>query len=144
MTWGIFLPYWTGWLVDAKQLTVSQASVVMGCGLLARAISNLLLFPMLAKYVHNKRLITILAIGSLLTALLYIPSTGFIALLIVTILFSTFYPALLPAVESSAATLVQHSNIHYGKSRSYGSLGFVIAVLIISMLTGAFGKNAIF
>lgn len=144
MTWGIFLPYWTGWLVDAKQLTVSQASIVMGCGLLARATSNLLFFPMLAKYVHNKRLITIFAVCSLLTALLYIPSTGFTTLLIVTILFSTFYPALLPAVESSAATLVQHGNIHYGKSRSYGSLGFVIAVLIISMLTGVFGKNAIF
>ena len=90
ITWGIFLPYWTGWLVDAKHLTVSQASVVMGCGLLARATSNLFFFPTLAKYVHNKRLITILAIGSLLTALLYIPSTGFTALLIVTILFSVF------------------------------------------------------
>ena len=144
ITWGIFLPYWTGWLVDAKHLTVSQASVVMGCGLLARATSNLFFFPTLAKYVHNKRLITILAIGSLLTALLYIPSTGFTALLIVTILFSVFYPALLPAVESSAATLVQYGNIHYGKSRSYGSFGFVIAVLIISMLTGVFGKNIIF
>lgn len=90
ITWGIFLPYWTGWLVDAKHLTVSQASVVMGCGLLARATSNLFFFPTLAKYVNNKRLITILAVGALLTALLYIPSTGFIALLIVTILFSIF------------------------------------------------------
>lgn len=112
---GIFLPYWTGWLVDAKHLTVSQASVVMGCGLLARAISNLFLST-LAKYVHNKRLITILAVGALMTTLLYIPSTSFIMLLIVTILFSVFYPALLPAVESSAATLVQHGNVHYGKA----------------------------
>lgn len=144
ITWGIFLPYWTGWLVDAKHLSVSQASVVMGCGLLARATSNLFFFPTLAKYVNNKRLITILAVGALLTALLYIPSSGFSALLVVTILFSIFYPALLPAVESSAATLVQYGNIHYGKSRSYGSFGFVIAVLIISMLTGVFGKNIIF
>ena len=103
---------------------------------------HLFFFPTLAKYVHNKRLITILAIGSLLTALLYIPSTGFTALLIVTILFSVFYPALLPAVESSAATLVQYGNIHYGKSRSYGSFGFVIAVLIISMLTGVFERTS--
>lgn len=143
-TWGIFLPYWTGWLVDAKHLTVSQASVVMGCGLLARAISNLFFFPTLAKFVNNKRLTSILAIGALLTTLLYILSTSFISLLIVTLLFSVFYPALLPAVESSAATLVQHGNVHYGKSRSYGSIGFVIAVLIISMLTGAFGNDIIF
>ncbi|CAM5503981.1 MFS transporter OS=Lysinibacillus sphaericus OX=1421 GN=LS41612_12630 PE=4 SV=1 [Lysinibacillus sphaericus] len=47
-------------------------------------------------------------------------------------------------MESSAATLVQYGNIHYGKSRSYGSFGFVIAVLIISMLTGVFGKDIIF
>ncbi|MGE7997456.1 MFS transporter [Lysinibacillus sp. NPDC093190] len=144
ITWGIFLPYWTGWLVDAKHLTVSQASVVMGCGLLARATSNLFFFPTLAKYVHKKRLVSILAIGALITTLFYLLSTSFISLLIVTLLFSVFYPALLPAVESSAATLVQHGNVHYGKSRSYGSLGFVIAVLIISMLTGAFGNNIIF
>lgn len=143
-TWGIFLPYWTGWLVDAKHLTVSQASIVMGCGLLARAASNLFFFPTLAKYVNNKKLIGILAIGALVTTLFYIPSTSFTSLFIVTILFSIFYPALLPAIESSAATLVQQSHVHYGKSRSYGSFGFVIAVLIISMLTGIFGKQVIF
>ena len=102
---------------------------------------NLFFFPTLAKYVHNKRLITILAIGSLLTALLYIPSTGFTALLIVTILFSVFTQHYYP-VESSAATLVQYGNIHYGKSRSYGSFGFVIAVLIISMLTGVLERTS--
>lgn len=143
-TWGIFLPYWTGWLVDAKQLTVSEASLVMGCGLLARAASNLFFFPTLSKYVNNKNLNGILALGALVTALLYIPSTSFTSLFIVTILFSAFYPALLPAIESSAATLVQQSHVHYGKSRSYGSFGFVIAVLIISMLTGVFGKQVIF
>ena len=143
-TWGIFLPYWTGWLVDAKQLTVSEASIVMGCGLLARAASNLFFFPTLAKYVSNKNLNGILALGALVTALLYIPSTSFTSLFIVTLLFSAFYPALLPAIESSAATLVQQSRVHYGKSRSYGSSGFVIAVLIISMLTGVFGKQVIF
>ncbi|MFJ7953171.1 3-phenylpropionate MFS transporter [Lysinibacillus sp. NPDC096418] len=143
-TWGIFLPYWTGWLVDAKQLTVSEASLIMGCGLLARAASNLFFFPTLAKYVNNKNLNGILALGALVTALLYIPSTSFTSLFIVTILFSIFYPALLPAIESSAATLVQQNHVHYGKSRSYGSFGFVIAVLIISMLTGVFGKQMIF
>lgn len=94
ITWGIFLPYWTGWLVDVKHLTVSQASVVMGCGLLARATSNLFFFPTLAKYVHNKRLITILATGSLITTFLYLPSTSFSMLLIVTILFSIFFTQL--------------------------------------------------
>ncbi|MEG0450101.1 MAG: 3-phenylpropionate MFS transporter [Lysinibacillus sp.] len=143
-TWGVFLPYWTGWLVDAKQLTVSEASIVMGCGLLARAASNLFFFPTLAKYTSNKNLNGLLALGALITALLYIPSTSFTSLFIVTMLFSVFYPALLPAIESSAATLVQQSHVHYGKSRSYGSFGFVIAVLIISMLTGVFGKEMIF
>ena len=143
-TWGIFLPYWTGWLVHAKHLTVSQASIVMGCGLLARAASNLFFFPTLAKYVHNKRINGLLALGALVTTLLYIPCTSFMSLFIVTILFSIFYPALLPAIESSAATLVQQGHVHYGKSRSYGSFGFVVSVLVISMLTGVFGQQAIY
>ncbi|GLC89004.1 MFS transporter [Lysinibacillus piscis] len=143
-TWGIFIPYWTGWLVDAKQLTVSQASIIMGCGLLARAVSNLFIFPSLSKYMHNKQLMTLLTTGALIIVLLYIPSSTFAFLLIVTVLFSMVYPAIQSVIESGAAILVQQGHIHYGKSRSYGSLGFIVAVLIISMLTGVFGDTIIF
>ena len=143
ITWGIFLPYWTGWLVHAKGLSVTEASLIMGFGLLARGVSTLLAFPLASKYWSSHTVILIFTVSSLVATILYIPSSSFITLSIVTIVFSAVYPALLPAVDSAAGALVQYEGVHYGKSRSYGSLGFVISVLIISMIIGYFGEQAI-
>lgn len=143
MTWGIFLPYWTGWLVEGKGLSVSEASLIMSFGLVARGASTLFAFPFASKYLSNKRVIVLLTFGAILTALIYIPVESFATILLVTLLFNLFYPALMPALDSTAGVLVQHGNIHYGKSRSYGSIGFIVSVLILSVITGYFGDGAI-
>jgi len=142
-TWGIFLPYWTGWLVQAKDLTVADASMIMACGLVARAVATMFVFPFMSKFMSNKKIIIIFTILALLTAIIYIPATSNMSLLLITLLFSLVYPTLMPAIESGASTLVRQGKVHYGKSRSYGSIGFVIAVLILSMLTGVWGEQAI-
>ena len=142
-TWGIFLPYWTGWLVQAKNLTVADASMIMAFGLVARAVATMFVFPFMSKYMSNKKIIITFTMLALCAAVFYIPATSRVSLLLITILFSLVYPTLMPAIESGASSLVQQGKVHYGKSRSYGSIGFVIAVLIISMLTGFWGEQAI-
>ncbi|HJF34355.1 MAG TPA: 3-phenylpropionate MFS transporter [Sporosarcina psychrophila] len=143
ITWGIFLPYWTGWLVQGKGLSVTEASLIMGFGLLARGASTLFAFPLASKYWSSQKVVLVLTVSSLVATILYIPTSSFGALFVVTLLFSAVYPALLPAVDSTAGALVQQGDVHYGKSRSYGSIGFVISVLIISIVTGYFGEQAI-
>lgn len=143
ITWGIFLPYWTGWLVQAKGLNVTEASLIMGFGLLARGASTLFAFPLSAKYLSNHMIILILTVSSLVVAILYIPFSSFSTLFAITILFNVVYPTLLPAFDSAASTLMQQGNIHYGKSRAYGSISFVISVLILSMISGYFGEQSI-
>lgn len=143
ITWGIFLPYWTGWLINDKGLTVSEASIIMGFGLVARAVSTMFIFPFVSKVMSNKNVLIFFTASSLIVTLLYIPINSFGGLFIMTLLFSAFYPALLPAVESSASTLMQHGSIHYGRARSFGSFGFVVAVLIISMISGMYGERMI-
>ncbi|MBY0148243.1 3-phenylpropionate MFS transporter [Neobacillus niacini] len=143
LTWGIFLPYWTGWLVQAKGLSVANASIIMGFGLIARGASSLFAFPLASKFMSSQTVIFVLTGSSLVTAILYIPSTSFITLFIVTIMFSAVLPPLLPALDTAAGSLVQQGDVHYGKSRSYGSMGFIVSVLIISVVTGYFGEKAI-
>lgn len=142
-TWGIFIAYWTGWLINDKGISVSDTSIIMGFGLVARAISTMFIFPSISKIMSNKRVLIFFTLVSLIVTLLYIPVSSFVGLFIITMLFSMFYPALLPAMESSAATLMQHGQVHYGKARSLGSFGYVVAVLIISMLTGIYGEQTI-
>ncbi len=142
-TWGVYLQYWSGWLSEAKGLPVSEVSLIMGFGLVARAISTMIVFPLASKYLSAKKLTGVLVISALIAAILYIPFNHFIALFLITLVFSLFYPSLLPAIESSASTLVQQGRVHYGKSRSYGSISFVISVLILSLVVGYLGEQAI-
>jgi len=143
ITWGVFLPYWTGWLVQAKGLSVQEASLIMGFGLVARGISTLFAFPLASKFWSSQRVILILTIGSLIATILYLPATSFTMLFAVTILFSAIYPSLLPAVESTAGALMQQKNVHYGKSRSFGSIGYTIALLLIGAATAIWAEQAI-
>ncbi len=143
ITWGIFLPYWTGWLVNDKGLTVSDAGIIMSFGLVARALSTMFIFPYVSKILSNKQVLLFFTMMSLIVAILYIPMDSFEGLFIVTMLFSAMYPALLPAVESGASTLMQQGDVHYGKARSLGSFGYVLSVLVISMFTGTYGEQII-
>ncbi|SIT89482.1 MFS transporter [Edaphobacillus lindanitolerans] len=142
-TWGIFLPYWTGWLTTVKGLSVFEASVVMGTGMIARALSTLFFFPAAAQRYPLTKLMRISIILSLVIGLFYIPAHSFAMLLAVTLAFNTVYPNLLPAMESGASVLIQSERIDYGRSRAFGSLGYTIALLVIGGLNAVFGNAAI-
>ncbi|MGN7386457.1 MFS transporter [Sporosarcina sp. SAFN-015] len=142
-TWGIFLPYWTGWLTIEKGLTVKDASIVMGAGMIARSFSTFLVFPYLTERMSYVRVMKWMTVLSLLLAILYIPNSPFIALFIITVLFSAVYPIILPAVESGASVLMQKEHVHYGKSRSFGSIGYTIALLLVGAATALWTEKAI-
>jgi len=142
-TWGVFLPFWTGWLTTEKGLSVSHASIIMGAGMFARAISTFILFPAATKRYSIRNVMLWTAFLSLLLMSLYIVANTFMPLLIITVLFSLVYPNLLPAMESSASMLMQVEKIHYGKSRSYGSIGYTIALLLIGAVAAVWSEQAI-
>jgi PPP family 3-phenylpropionic acid transporter len=144
MTWGIFLPYWTGWMIHAKGMTVSQASLIMSLGLMARGLSTLFAFPYLSGKFSSKFLLNVMSFGTLLAILCCIPAKSFASLLVVNLFLHLFYPTLMPALDSAASVLMQHKQLrHYGKSRSWGSMGFVAAGTILTFFTGALGNEVI-
>jgi MFS transporter, PPP family, 3-phenylpropionic acid transporter len=145
LTWGIFLPYWSGWMIYTKGITVSEASFIMSFGLLARGLSTLFAFPYLSGRFSSKVLLNIAGIGTLVALIGYIPVKSFAGLLVVTILLHVFYPVLMPALDSAASVLVQNKQLkHYGKSRQWGSIGFVTVGMVITIFTGMFGDDIIF
>lgn len=142
-TWGVFLPYWVGWLTDGKGLTVIEASMIMGAGMIIRSLSTFLLFPEATKRSSLSSFMRYSALLALILALLYIPSDSFGMLMAITLIFSLVYPNILAAMESSGSVLMQKENINYGKSRSYGSFGYIIAVLLIGIATYMWGETSI-
>lgn len=144
MTWGIFLPYWTGWMIHTKGISISQASLIMSIGLVARGLFTIVIFPYLSEKKSSKSLINWMAIGTVAAILCSIPAANFASLLVVTILLNLFYPTLMPVLDSAAGVLMQNRQLrHYGKSRSWGSIGFVVAGVILTFFTGALGDGAI-
>ncbi|MDN7246569.1 3-phenylpropionate MFS transporter [Planococcus shenhongbingii] len=142
-TWGVFLPYWTAWLTNEKELSVSSASLILGAGMVARALSTLLFFPLLTRIMSLRQLMQLLAIASVAILALYIPANSYFMLFAITFAFNMVYPNILPGMESGATVLMQMEGIHYGKSRSYGSLGYTIALLIVGGATALWQESAI-
>ncbi|MED3561087.1 MFS transporter [Bacillus xiapuensis] len=144
MTWGVFLPYWTGWMIHTKGITVAQAGLIMSLGLVARGLSTLFVFPFLSRKFSSKTSLNGMSFATLIAILCYIPADSFVSLLIVTLFLNFVYPALMPALDSTASVLVQSKQLgHYGKSRSWGSIGFVVAGMILTIFTGALGDDVI-
>lgn len=144
ITWGIFLPYWSGWMVAEKGITVEDVGYIMSAGLVARGIATLFIFPYLSRVVSSKRMIQIMAAGSLLAVLLYIPAESYVSLFLVTLMLNLFYPVLMPALDSTASILVVNKELkHYGKSRSWGSIAFVVAGLVLTLFISWFGDMVI-
>ncbi|MGI8313802.1 MFS transporter [Halobacillus mangrovi] len=144
LTWGIFLPYFTGWMIHAKGMSVSQASLIMSLGLVVRGLSTLFAFPQLSDRFSSKFLINAMTLGTIIALLLSIPADSFMSLMVVVLFLHFFYPTLMPALDTAAGVLVQHRQLHdYGKSRSWGSLGFVAGGMILTLFTGRFGDEVI-
>lgn len=144
LTWGIFLPYWSGWLIEAKGVSVPEASLIMSIGLAARGLSTLFAFPYLSGKFSSKTLLKVTGIVTLIAILAYIPASSFTSLLIVTIILHVFYPTLMPALDSAASVLVQHKQLkHYGRSRQWGSIGFVSVGMVLTIFTGMLGDEVI-
>jgi MFS transporter, PPP family, 3-phenylpropionic acid transporter len=143
-TWGVFLPYWTGWLTNAKGLSISAASVIMGVAMIARALSTLLFFPLLTRKLSLSRLMQVIAILSAVLLALYIPANSYAILFLITVFFSLIYPNMMPAIESGATVLMQKEQVHYGKSRAYGSIGYTIALLIVGGAAEIWQEHAIY
>ena len=73
-TWGVFLPFWTGWLTTEKGLSVSHASIIMGAGMFARAFSTFILFQAATKRYSIRNVMLWTAFLSLVLMALYIPA----------------------------------------------------------------------
>lgn len=142
MAWGIFLPYWTGFLVHEKNVSIELASMMMSAGLVLRGISTMFIFPAMTGKWSQKTVLTIFILGAFFTSILFLLDTNEATLFLLTCLLSFFLPAIMPGLDSTAGLLVQEYKIHYGKSRSYGSIGFVVSVAIVSVVSAKFGDQS--
>ncbi|MGE6754674.1 MFS transporter [Rossellomorea sp. NPDC071047] len=112
------MPYWTAWLVESKDFSISAASTVIAVSIIARSFSSFCMFPKLSQTISLGRLSRWLVLISRVALLLFLPMNSFGMILVCMVLFSLVYPMMLPMVERMAAVMMKEDGIDYGRSRS--------------------------
>lgn len=139
---GVLAPYWSLYLKDL--------------GFNAVAIGQLMAIPMatklLAPYIwgwlgdHLGRRMSIVRLGSLLTTIIFSSVfwvTGFWELGAAMVLFSFFWNAVLPQFEAVTFDYLGDDVSRYSIVRVWGSVGFIISVVILGVVVDLYGPKSI-
>ncbi len=135
---GAFSPYF-GPFLKVRGLDAWQISVVMSLWYGTRMLAPPLWGVATA---HARRPISLLRAGALATMLsftAFLLPLDFTWILLVMLVFSSFYNAILPQFEALTLAHLGEDKRRYGRIRVWGSVGFVIANLSFGALLGALG-----
>lgn len=125
---GMFAPYWSLYL-KSLHFSAIDIGILMAVQPVMRMIAPNL-WGWLADHSGQRLLIVQVAAGlSLLFYLGVFLTTSFWGMLLVLALMSFFWSASMPLVEATTLTWLGGKASHYGRIRSWGSLGFIATVL---------------
>ncbi len=132
-TLGSFLPYW-GVYLDSIGFYPWQIGQLM-----AALVGTKIIAPILWGWLADRsgKAMRIIRVASLIAALaftLVFLWSDFIKLLAVTLVFSFFWNATLPQFEAVTLCHLGNSAHDYSRIRIWGSIGFVISVVLVGIL----------
>ncbi|MCW9014019.1 MAG: MFS transporter [Gammaproteobacteria bacterium] len=139
---GVIVPYWGLYLqslnFDARAIGELMA-VIMATKIVA---------PYLWSWMadHSGRSMRIIRIGSVCAALVFAGvflNSGFWWLALVMALFSFFWNATLPQFEANTMNHLGKDTHHYSVIRLWGSLGFVLAVVVLGQVLDTVGYSLV-
>ena len=125
---GMFSPYWSLYL-KSIHFDAVQIAILMSVQPVMRMLAPAL-WGWLADHT-GKRLLVVQG-AALCAALTYMGvffTTEFYPLLFVIALMGFFWSASMPLVEATTLTYLGKNSAHYGRIRSWGSVGFIVSVL---------------
>src|ERR1700719_3776848 len=117
-----FLPLW---FAD-RGLSAIAIGQVLGAAALLRVIAG----PSLgtaADRIGRRPVMLAASVTATVAALLYVPSHGFLALLVVAAVQGVASSALNPLIDSLALALARDGRMEYGKVRAVGSIAYMAA-----------------
>ncbi|MEI5906430.1 MFS transporter [Bacillus spongiae] len=143
-TWGVFMPFWTAWLVESKGFSIYDASTLIAVSFITRSLSTFFIFPYISKWVSLTKLSKGFSLFTFIILFLFLPLNSFESMLGGIILLSLIYPLMMPLTESTASILMKNDHISYGKSRLWGSIGYTVALLVTGIVIWASTEDSIF
>ncbi|GDX61138.1 MFS metabolite transporter [Nitrosomonadaceae bacterium] len=125
---GAFAPYW-GLYLQSLSFSAFQIGLLMSLLQIIRIIAPTG-WGWLADRIGKQILVVQLsAIAGLISYCGFFFENSFIWMFVIMALMSFFWSASLPLIEATTFSYLDHSSVKYGSIRSWGSLGFILAVI---------------
>lgn len=124
----MFSPYWSLYL-QSIHFNAIEIAILMSTQPVMRMIAPNI-WGWLAD--HTGKRAQVVQMAAMLSAIFYLGvffTTSFWGLLLVLGLMSFFWSASMPLVEANTFTYLGKNTAHYGRIRSWGSIGFIVAVV---------------
>jgi PPP family 3-phenylpropionic acid transporter len=125
---GMFSPYWSLYL-QSIQFDAIEISVLMSIQPVMRMVAPNL-WGWLAD--HTGKRLLVVQVAASLSAVFYLgvfATTSFWGMFLVLVLMSFFWSASMPLVEATTLSYLGKNTAHYGRIRSWGSIGFIVSVV---------------
>jgi len=125
---GMFAPYWSLYL-KSIHFDVIEISILMSIQPVMRMLAPSV-WGWLAD--HTGKRLLVVQVAATLSALFYLGvfvTTGFWGLFLVLVLMAFFWSASIPLVEATTMSYLGKNTAHYGRIRSWGSIGFIVTVV---------------
>jgi len=125
---GMFSPYWSLYL-KSLHFDAIDIAILMSLQPVMRMVAPGL-WGWLADHSGRRKEVVVAAAG--LSALFYLGvfiAETFWGMFAVLLLMSFFWSASMPLVEATTLTWLGKNTAHYGRIRSWGSIGFIVAVV---------------
>jgi PPP family 3-phenylpropionic acid transporter len=139
---GAFLPYWPLYLSD-KNFSAYEIGMITGV-----MIGTKIIAPNLWGWIADKTGLRhrVIQLGTFCSFVIFMFAStieNFSSMLTLIFFFSFFWNASLPQFEAVTMNTLGSSYNKYSQIRLWGSLGFIISVLSLSVLTNKFGISLV-
>lgn len=125
---GVHLPFWPVWL-QAQGLGATEIGTLMALAIGLKVVVNPLVAHVADRTGERKRLMAVLTAIALLGFLLFWLARSFWSILIVSVIFSAAWSAIMPMGESLTVLASHARGLDYGRIRLWGSLSFIFVAV---------------
>jgi PPP family 3-phenylpropionic acid transporter len=125
---GMFAPYWSLYL-KSIYFDAIEISILLSIQPVMRMLAPNV-WGWLAD--HTGKRLLVVQIAAMLSALFYLGvfvTTSFWGMFLVLTLMAFFWSASMPLVEATTMSYLGKNTAHYGRIRSWGSIGFIVSVV---------------
>ncbi len=121
---GIQLPFWPVWLA-ANGLGPTEIGLLMALSIAVKVVANPLAAHLADRRGERRRPMVVLAVAALASFALFGWVEGFWPILLVSVIFFSVWPSIMPLGESLTMITVHRQGLDYGRIRLWGSLSFI-------------------